>query len=140
MKYTCLSAESVKLMAEAACFKEPSMEVANIISEDVTCKLRLIVSRAIKFMQHSNRNKLTCKDINRALKWSSCQPAFGYETNPNKDLEYRYSIDAQVFRYKEEEVDLVQKYGNNSTRYRPADISNRQEAIPKLKIEDATQN
>ncbi|GLJ59620.1 hypothetical protein SUGI_1515980 [Cryptomeria japonica] len=61
-------------MAEAACISELKHEVAVLVSEDVTYRIRQIIGRAIKFMRHSKRTKLTCADINKALKWSDCQP------------------------------------------------------------------
>lgn len=107
MKYSCFTTDSIQLMAEAACVPDLSLEVANIISEDVSFRLRQIVGRAIKFMRHANRTKLTCADINKALKWSDCQPVFGHECNPSQRLRYSYSTEARVFKYEDNEIDLT---------------------------------
>lgn len=137
MKYSCYTADSIRLMAEVACIPEPSSEVAATISEDVTYRLRQIIAKAIKFMRHSNRTKLTCSDINKALKWSDCQPVFGHECNPNERLRYSYSTEAQVFRYENNKVDLVQRYKEQPKLVITDDMM--QEALPKLEIENLDQ-
>lgn len=129
MKYSCFTADSIRLMAEASCISELKLEVAALVSEDVTFRIRQIIGRAIKFMRHSNRTKLTCADINKALKWSDCQPIFGHESNPNKKLRYSYSTEAQVFRYEDDEVDL------ETYRGKPDPVKNLQEALPELRFE-----
>lgn len=135
MKYSCYTADSIRLMAEAACIPEPSPEVTAALSEDVTFRLRLIIARAIKFMRHSNRTKLTCADINKALKWSDCQPVFGHEPNPNQRLRYSYSTEAQVFIYENNKVDLVQRYKDQPKADGLLPDEMRHEAVPHVKIE-----
>lgn len=134
MKYSCYTADSIRLMAEAACIPEPSLEVAATVSEDVTFRLRQIIARANKFMRHSNRTKLTCSDINKALKWSDCQPVFGHECNPNERLRYSYSTEAQVFRYENSKVDLEKRYKDRPKPVITDEMM--QEALPQLKIEE----
>lgn len=114
MKYSCLSSDSIRLMAEAAGVTEPTLDVASTISEEVTLRLRLIIARAIKFTRHANRTKLTCADINKALLWSGCQPVFGHECNSSQRLRYSYSTEAKVFRYEDTEVDLIERYRDHS--------------------------
>ena len=109
MKYSCYTTDSIKLMSEAAGVADLSNEVAANISEDASLKIRQIVDRANKFMRHANRTTLTCADINKALKWSNSQPVFGYECNPNQRIRYSYSAEARVFRYENDEVDLVKR-------------------------------
>lgn len=137
-KYSCFTADSIRLMAESASIPENlSVEVAATISEDVTYRLRQIIGRATSFTRHANRTKLTCADINRALKWSDCQPVFGHECNPNERLRYSYSTEAQVFRYEESPVDLERKYGTDSSKtvdQFQSELSSK-EALPRLRIE-----
>lgn len=134
MKYSCFTADSIRLMAGAACIPEPSLEVSALISEDVTFRLRQILDKAIKFMRHSHRTRLTCADINKALSWSDCQPVFGHECNPNERLRYSYSTEAQVFRYENNEVDLVQRYKDQPVLIVTEEMS--KEAVPRLMLED----
>lgn len=117
-------------MSEAAGIADLSNEVAANLSEDASIKIRRIVDRANKFMRHANRTKLTCADINKALKWSNSQPVFGYESNPNQRIRYSYSAEARVFRYENDEVDLVKR------REEKPDLSSSSyfEAIPILDI------
>lgn len=109
MKYSCLSTDSIKLMAEAAGIPNLSDDANTLVTENTSSKIRQIVNSATKFMRHANRTKLTCSDINKALKWSDCQPVFGYECNPNKRIRYSYSAEANVFKYEDDEVDLVKR-------------------------------
>lgn len=135
MKYTCLTIDTIRLMADAANIVEPSVEVATAISEDVTFKLRQIISKATRFMQHSKRTRLTCADINKALKWSDCQPVFGYECRSAQRMSYSYLTEAQVFRYEDEEIDLVERYNKQpleSTCLLTKEMQ--QEAVPNLSI------
>ena len=135
MKYSCFTVDSIKLMAEGACITEPTTEVAATISEDVTFRLRQIIGRAIKFMRHSNRTKLSCADINKALKWSDSQPVFGHECNPTQRLRYSYSTDAQIFRYENNKVDLVQRYKDQPKAEQIITDDNKYEAVPCITIE-----
>lgn len=127
---------SIKLMAEAAGIAEPSIEAATLISEDVTSRLRQIIFRAFRFMEHSNRGRLTCADVNKSLRWSDCQPIFGYECDTNETIRYSYLSEAQVFKYEEETVDLLERYKETTV-----DVSNILtaesclEAVPELTIE-----
>lgn len=103
-------------MAEMANLSEPSIEVATTLAEDTSYRLRQIITRALKFMRHSNRVKLTCADINKALKWSDSQPVYGHECNPNRPLICSYSPDAQVFSYNSDNdnIDLIERRQNHS--------------------------
>lgn len=97
-------------MAEMANLSTPTAEVATTLGEDATFRLKQVIARAQRFMRHANRSKLTCADINEALKWSDSQPVFGHECNSNQALTYSYLPDAQVFFYNNETVDLQQRY------------------------------
>ena len=115
--------------------RAPSTEVATIISEDATVKVKQIIGRAIKFMRHSNRTRLTCTDINKALRWSDSQPIFGHEFCPNQKLRYSYSAEAQVFRYESVPVDLVDRSRQHPRVNRLLKEEDFQEALPVLSLE-----
>lgn len=138
MKYSCFTVDSIRLMAEAACLLEPSVEVSSTISEDATFRLRQIIARAIKFMRRANRTKLTCADINKALRWSDCQPVFGYQSNSNERIRYSYSAEAQVFRYEENIVDLVQRVRDSPKSESLLKEEMLHEAMPRLTIKEST--
>lgn len=106
LKFSVFTADSIRLIAETSGVTEPPLEVVTSLAEDATYRMRQIINDAINFMRHAKRNKLKCSDINAALKWSDCQPTYGYECHPNKDLKYKYMEPAEVFAYIDEEVDL----------------------------------
>ena len=127
---------SVKLIAEAASIPEPSIEAATLLSDDLTLRLRQIITRASKFMEHSNRDKLTCADVNKSLRWSDCRPIFGYECDTNDRAQYSYSAEAQIFKYDDETVDLIEKYQKATSDVTDILTSERRhEAKPELTIE-----
>lgn len=133
-KYSCFTTDSINLIAEAAGLTEPSLEVSTTISEDVAFRLRLIITRAIRFMRHSKRTRLTCSDINKALKCSDCQPVFGHECNSNQRLRYSYSTEAKVFRYENTEIDLIQRYEAQPRTESLLKDEMMDEAVPVLEI------
>lgn len=108
-KFSCFSVDSIRLMSEPINVPHLSTEVATVVSQDATHRLKQIITRASKFMRHSNRTQLTCADINKALKWSDSQPVFGHECKSNQKLQYSYSTEAQVFKYDDEIINLSHK-------------------------------
>lgn len=136
MKFSCLTVDSIRLMSEAAGLPELSDNVATLVSEDTAFKLKLIITRALKFMKRSNRFILSCSDINRALRWSDCQPLFGYECNPNRTTKTIYSEDAHVFTYDDTSVDLARRYKQQPRAEHMLTDETLQEALPELNIED----
>lgn len=139
MKYSNLATDSIRLMAESVCDAEISQDVATILSEDASQRVRLIIAKALKFMRHSNRNKLTCADINKALKWSDCQPVFGHESNSEQRLRYSYLAEARVFKYENNIIDLEQFKDKPRTDTLLKDLGIApDEATPRLSISDLT--
>lgn len=134
-KFSCITVNSIRLMAEIANLPEPSTEVATTLGEDATFRLKQVITRAHRIMTHSKRTRLTCSDINKALKWSDSQPVFGHECNPNRPLAYSYSMDAQVFVYENEFIDLEQQ---NESRLNISNLLSEEqlsEAVPEMTVE-----
>lgn len=137
-KYSCFTSDSINLMAEAAGLPKTSLEVSASISEEVTSRLKLVITRAAKFMRHSNRTRLTCADINKALRCSDCQPIFGYECNANQRLRYSYSTEAKVFKYENTEVDLAVNFGNHIKTKNLLSSEELDVAVPILEIKEVS--
>lgn len=110
---------------------ELPVEVATTIGENATYQLKQLISRAIKFMIHARRTRLTCADINKALKWSDIQPVHGHECDPNRILPYSYCDEAQIFKYDDEIVDLKDRVRTKSMLN---DIA-LDEAVPEIIID-----
>lgn len=127
--------DSIKLMAEATGVSGLTVEAATTISEETTIRLRQVITKAQKFMNHSNRTRLSCADINRSLRWSDCQPTYGYECNPTQRMRYSYFPEAQVFGYEDETVNLVERFKNNSGPERLPTEETLNEAEPKLSLD-----
>jgi hypothetical protein len=59
-------------------------------------------------MKHSKRHKLTCKDVNKALKWSDSQPIHGHGINGSHIKDVRIEGEkTPVFFAEDPPVDLV---------------------------------
>lgn len=97
------------LKSDFKCFidtEQLTEEAAVALREQSISKLKQIISRAKSFMRHGNRDKLTCNDINRSLKWSNSQQLYGYECKANQNINYIYSEAAGVYHYGDDTVDL----------------------------------
>lgn len=60
--------DSVKVIAESVGIGSLVDEAAKELADDVSYRLKIIVQDAMKFMQHSKRQKLSITDIDHALK------------------------------------------------------------------------
>ena len=104
-KYVVFNGESMKSFAEQSGFSDVSDDVLMLLNEDVNYRLRELIRNSTQFMKHSRRKKLTCLDINRALKWSDTPPIYGHGVNCEAIDLYR-PVDEQVFVPDDPEVDI----------------------------------
>ena len=51
--------------------------IAKALAPDLEYRMREVVQEAVKFMRHSKRGKLTCEDVNSALKLRNCEVRAG---------------------------------------------------------------
>lgn len=63
-----LSVDSMKVIAESLGIAALGDDAAKELADDVTCRLKVIVQDAMKFMHHSKRQKLSITDIDHTLK------------------------------------------------------------------------
>lgn len=112
-RFLIFNAESMKLFAEQAGHPAVADNVLMLLNEDVNYRLRELVRNSAQFMKHSRRRKLTCDDVNKALKWSDCQVVYGHGINcedlvlDKPDGERCFAIDDQA-----DEVNLI-KYADH---------------------------
>lgn len=77
--YTSFGTESIKLFASTV--HSPNAieaEVLAQLSEDTSYRLRELIASSFQYTRHSKRFKLTCDDVNRALKASDSQAIYGF--------------------------------------------------------------
>ncbi len=55
--------------------------VSRALAEDVSYRCRELVSLCAQFMRHGKKKKLTCQDMERALKWYEAPQTLGHQNN-----------------------------------------------------------
>ena len=74
-----MDAESIKIMAETISIGNLPEEAAREIAEEVTYRVRQLTQDAAKLMHHGKRAKLTCDDIDQALRMTGQEPLYGFQ-------------------------------------------------------------
>lgn len=112
-KYQIFSKESIELFVESIGFSNIDENVFPLISEDVVYRIRELVNSSLQFLKHCKRSRLTCEDINKALKNSDTLPVYGYDddSSPCKEV---FIEEANVFSIQESFFDLVEVSGIDS--------------------------
>ncbi len=74
-----LDIDSVKIMAETVSVGGLPEEVAREIADEVSYRVKMLVQNAAKLMHHGKRAKLTCEDIDQALRMTGQEPLYGFQ-------------------------------------------------------------
>ncbi|XP_041353435.1 eukaryotic translation initiation factor 5B-like [Gigantopelta aegis] len=77
-RYAIVTKESIRMVAEATGISDLPDDVAAVLGEDVSYRLREITMCCTQFMKHAKRRRLTTEDFNKALRQSDIQPVFGH--------------------------------------------------------------
>ncbi|KAK7504141.1 hypothetical protein BaRGS_00004445 [Batillaria attramentaria] len=75
--FAIVTKESVRMMAEAAGYNNLSEDVACILGEDISYRLREVVMKSTGYMKNAKRRRMFPEDFNQALRDSDVQPVFG---------------------------------------------------------------
>ncbi|KAJ3585236.1 hypothetical protein NHX12_013957 [Muraenolepis orangiensis] len=97
--------DSVRLMAESVGV-ELGDDVAALLAEDVSYRLREATQSSSQFMRHAKRRKMTVEDFNRALRWSNVEPICGY--GAQDALPFRSAKDGELHFVEDRDVNLVE--------------------------------
>ena len=73
-----LDIDSVKIMAETVSVGGLPEEVAREIADEVTYRVKMLVQNAAKLMHHGQRVKLTCEDVDQALRMTGQEALYGF--------------------------------------------------------------
>ena len=74
-----LDSDSVKMMAETVSVGGLPEEAAREIAEEVSYRVKMLVQNAAKLMHHGKRAKLSCDDIDQALRMTGQEPLYGFQ-------------------------------------------------------------
>ena len=82
-----VSTESIKVMAESIGISDLSEESLEVVSENSTFVLKLIIQDSLKFLAKNNHRKLSTFDIECALKIRGIEPLLGFY--PKEPIPFR---------------------------------------------------
>lgn len=104
-RYSQFPRDSISLFAESNGITGVSDQALSLLTEDVNYRLRELAQNCGQCMRHAKRRKLTCNDVERALRWSDSQPSYG--CSGDDPLPFRHIREADVFCTDDSMVDLA---------------------------------
>ena len=117
------SINSIRLMCDAAEIGRVTDEAALAISNQVTQKLRQLISIADKFCFHSKRRRLHTIDIDHALKTLNMQPILGFHCNEIIPFRFATGGGHKIFYYDNKEVELADVIARVNIPKFPQDVA-----------------
>jgi transcription initiation factor TFIID subunit 6 len=102
--FPVFSLQSLRLIADQSGVQDISDDVLLLISEDMTYRVREMISNSIQFTRHSARTKLSVDDVDRALQFASVDQ-YGSCCSQQKETQYHH--ESGIFFPQQQEVDLL---------------------------------
>lgn len=117
-----LPLESIRMMAESVGISGLGEEPCKRLTEDLEYRLKEVVQNAIKFSRHGKRRKLTCSDIDNALKLKNVEPLYGFECAEYIPLRHTSGGGKDYYFRDDQEIDLVDLISSPLPKL-PCDVS-----------------
>ena len=117
-----LPVESIKAMAESIGISGLGDGPCKRLSEDLEYRLKEVVQNAVKFSRHAKRRKVTCPDIDHALKLKNIEPLYGFECAEYIPLRHASGGGKDLYYRDDQEVDLVDIIGSPLPKL-PCDVT-----------------
>ena len=105
-----LDIDSVKIMAETVSVGGLPEEVAREIADEVTYRVKMLVQNAAKLMHHGQRAKLTCEDVDQALRMTGQEPLYGFQAGEH--IPFRFTSGGGRDLHFMEDKELGNCHGN----------------------------
>ncbi|XP_060079186.1 TAF6-like RNA polymerase II p300/CBP-associated factor-associated factor 65 kDa subunit 6L [Ylistrum balloti] len=120
-RFAILTKESIRLIAEAGGHSDIPDDVASLLGEDVSYRLREAAQNGAQYMKHAKRKKMTTDDFNKSLKVSDIQPIAGYRSPEN--LPFRQTKDGELFFVEDSESNFANVAFSNYVPKNPGETS-----------------
>ncbi|XP_050673411.1 transcription initiation factor TFIID subunit 6 isoform X2 [Leptidea sinapis] len=101
-----LTIDSMKVIAESVGIANLGDDAAKELADDITFRLKIIVQDAMKFMQHSKRQKLSITDIDHSLKLKNIECQYGFVQPDSVPFRFASGGGRELHFIEEKEIDL----------------------------------
>lgn len=105
-RYTILPKQCIDLWVESVGISKLSDDAGDVLTEDVSYRIRECVHNALRIMKHCRRNCLTTDDFNNALKESNTEIIYGHGGIENLQFKSVSYKDSRLCYIDEKEINL----------------------------------